>query len=80
MKLKVLNIDGEYTDNIEISDKIFSVKPSKSIVKSILDWQLNKFKPRTAKTKQRSEAAKIEGAILTILMLKNLNNLVLYLN
>ena len=55
MKLKVLNIDGEYTDNIEISDKIFSVKPSKSIVKSILDWQLNKFKPRTAKTKQRSE-------------------------
>ena len=47
MKVKVINIDGKNTDNIEISDKIFSVKPSKSIVKSILDWQLNKFKPRT---------------------------------
>ena len=55
MKLKVINIDGKKTDNIEISDKIFSVKPSKIIIQSILDWQLNRFKPRTAKTKQRSE-------------------------
>ena len=55
MKVKVINIDGKNTDNIEISDKIFSVKPSKNIVQSLLYWRLNKLKKRTAKTKQRSE-------------------------
>ena len=55
MKLQVINIDGEKTENIELSDKIFSVKPSKNLIQSIVDWQLNHFKPRTAKTKQRNE-------------------------
>ena len=55
MKLQVINIDGKKTDDIELSDKIFSVKPSKELIKSIVNWQLNHFKPRTAKTKQRSE-------------------------
>ena len=55
MKLHVINIDGKKTENIELSDKIFSVKPSKHLIQSIVNWQLNHFKPRTAKTKQRSE-------------------------
>ena len=55
MKLQVINIDGKKTENIELSDKIFSVKPSKNLIQSIVDWQLNHFKPRTAKTKQRNE-------------------------
>ena len=55
MKLQVINIDGKKTENIELSDKIFSVKPNKNLIQSIVDWQLNHFKPRTAKTKQRSE-------------------------
>ena len=55
MKLQVINIDGKKTENIELSDKIFSVKPNKNLIKSIVDWQLNHFKPRTAKTKQRNE-------------------------
>ena len=55
MKLQVLNMEGKKTNNIEISDNIFSVKPKKDIVQSILDWQLNKNKPRSAKTKQRNE-------------------------
>ena len=55
MKLQVINIDGKKTENIELSDKIFSVKPSKDLIQSIVDWQLNHFKPRTAKTKQRNE-------------------------
>ena len=55
MKLQVINIDGKKTENIELSDKIFSVKPSKNLIQSIVNWQLNHFKPRTAKTKQRSE-------------------------
>ena len=55
MKLQVINIDGKKTENIELSDKIFSVKPSKNLIQSIVEWQLNHFKPRTAKTKQRNE-------------------------
>ena len=55
MKLQVINIDGKKTENIELSDKIFSVKPNKILIQSIVDWQLNHFKPRTAKTKQRGE-------------------------
>jgi len=55
MKLQVINIDGKKTENIELSDKIFSVKPNKYLIQSIVDWQLNHFKPRTAKTKQRNE-------------------------
>ena len=55
MKLQVINIDGKKTENIELSDKIFSVKPNKNLIQSIVAWQLNHFKPRTAKTKQRNE-------------------------
>ena len=57
MKLKVINIEGAKVDDIEISDKIFSLTPNKIIIQSIIDWQMNHFKPRTAKTKQRSEIA-----------------------
>ena len=42
-------------NDIEISDKIFSLKPNKDMIQSLIDWQLNHFKPRTAKTKQRGE-------------------------
>ncbi|MDC0248324.1 50S ribosomal protein L4, partial [Pelagibacteraceae bacterium] len=55
MKIEVINIDGQKTDNIELSDKVFSVKTNKTLIKSIVDWQLNHFKPRLAKTKQRNE-------------------------
>ena len=55
MKLQIINIDGKKTDNIELSDKIFSVTPNKGVIQSIVDWQINRFKKRTAKTKQRNE-------------------------
>ena len=55
MKLKVINIDGKKVDDIEISDKIFSLNPNKSMIQLLIDWQLNHFKPRTAKTKQRGQ-------------------------
>ena len=35
MKLQVINIDGKNTSSIELSDKIFSVKLNKNVVKSI---------------------------------------------
>jgi len=55
MKLQAINIEGKKTGDIELSDKIFSVKPNKKLIQSIVDYQLNHFKPRTAKTKQRNE-------------------------
>ena len=55
MKLKVINIEGVKNNDIEVSDKIFSLNPNKKVIQSLVDWQLNHFKPRTAKTKQRSE-------------------------
>ena len=55
MKLKVINMDGKKPNDIELSDKIFSLTPNKYVIQSIVDWQLNHFKPRTAKTKQRNE-------------------------
>jgi len=55
MKLHVLNIEGKQTDDIDISDKVFSSKPNKNIIQQIVYWQMNHFKKRTAKTKQRNE-------------------------
>ena len=55
MKLNVINIDGKVVQDIEISDKIFSLTPKKNLIQSLVDWQLNQMKPRTAKTKQRGE-------------------------
>ena len=55
MKLNVINIDGKNTNDIELSDKIFSLKPKKEVIQSVIDWQMNRFKSRTAKTKQRGE-------------------------
>ena len=55
MKLEVINIDGKKVKDIEISDEIFSLKPDKNLIQSLIDWKLNRFKPRKAKTKQRGE-------------------------
>ncbi len=55
MKLKVINMDGKKVNDIELSDKIFSLTPNKYVIQSLVDWQLNHFKSRTAKTKQRNE-------------------------
>ena len=55
MKLKVINMDGKNPNDIEISDKIFSLTPDKYVIQLLIDWQLDHFKLRTAKTKQRGE-------------------------
>ena len=55
MKLKVINIEGKKISDIEVSDKVFSLNPNMQMIKDLIDWQLNHFKPRTAKTKQRGE-------------------------
>ena len=55
MKLKVISIDDKKVSDIDILDEIFSLKPDNYLIQSLIDWQLNHFKPRTAKTKQRNE-------------------------
>ena len=55
MKLQVINLEAKKSDDIELSDKIFSVDPNKNVIQSVVDWQLSRFKSRTAKTKQRNE-------------------------
>ncbi len=55
MKLQELNITGGKAETIEISDKLVKLKVNHKLIKSVIDWQLNHLKPRTAKTKQRNE-------------------------
>ena len=55
MKCKVINFEGKKVNDIEISDKIFSLKPNKKLIQLLIDWQINHFKARTAKTKQRGD-------------------------
>jgi len=55
MKLNVINIEGKKIDNIELSGEIFSVQLNKNVITSIIDWQINHLKTKTAKTKQRNE-------------------------
>ena len=55
MKMKVLNIDGNKTETVEVSDKIFVSKPNQAVIKTIVEWQTNNLKPRKAKTQQRNE-------------------------
>ena len=55
MKLKLLNIDGNKSETIEVSDKVVNLKVNHKLIKYVIDWQLNHAKPRTAKTKQKNE-------------------------
>ena len=55
MKIKLLNIESSKSETTEISDKIFKLKINHKLVKSVIDWQLNRAKPRLAKTKQKNE-------------------------
>ncbi len=55
MKVKLLNFENTKSETIEISDKILKQKINYKLIKSVIDWQLNHLKPRTAKTKQKNE-------------------------
>ena len=55
MKIKVISIEGKKINDMEISDKVFLLKPNKEVIRTLVDWQISISKPRTAKTKQRNE-------------------------
>ena len=76
MKFPLLSIDGAKVDSIEISDKLVKLKVNHKLIKSVIDWQLNHAKPRTAKTKQRNE---IKGSTKKIVPQKGEVTLKLYI-
>ena len=55
MNLKVLNIDGNKSKDLNVSDKLTGLKVNNRLLKYVIDWQLNHSKKRLAKTKQRNE-------------------------
>ena len=55
MNLKVLNIDGNKSKDINVSDKLTGLKVNNRLLKYVIDWQLNHSKKCVAKTKQRNE-------------------------
>ena len=55
MNLKVLNIDGNKSKDVTVSDKITGLKVNNKLLKYVIDWQLNHLKRRLSKTKQRNE-------------------------
>ena len=55
MKLSLLNLECGKSGTIDISDEIMNLKFNHKLIKYVIDWQLNRQKPRTAKTKQRNE-------------------------
>jgi len=67
MKLPLLNIDGTKAMSIEVSDKIVKLKVNHKLIKFVIDWQLNRAKPRLAKTKQRNQ---IKGSTVKIVAQK----------
>jgi len=67
MKFPILNIDGTKSQSIEVSDKMVKLKVNHKLIKSVIDWQLNHAKPRTAKTKQRNQ---IKGSTVKIVAQK----------
>ena len=67
MKLPLLNLDGSKSETIEVSDKLVKQKVNYKLIKSVIDWQLNHAKPRTAKTKQRNQ---IKGSTRKIIAQK----------
>ena len=55
MKLQIFDIEGKKKQDIELSDKVFLRKPDMTVLRTVIDWQMNLMKPRKAKTKQRNE-------------------------
>ena len=71
MKFQVIDINGKKISDVELSDKIFLLKPNKEIIQLIVEYQINNFKTRKAKTKQRNE---IKGSTAKIYAQKGTGN------
>ena len=55
MDIKVLNLEGNESQNLKISNDLTGLKVNNRLLKYVIDWQINHSKKRLAKTKQRNE-------------------------
>ena len=55
MDIKVLNLEGNKSQNLKISNDLMGLKVNNRLLKYVIDWQINHSKKRLAKTKQRNE-------------------------
>ena len=55
MDIKVLNLEGNKSQNLKISNDLTGLKVNNRLLKYVIDWQINHAKKRLAKTKQRNE-------------------------
>ena len=55
MDIKVLNLEGNKSQNLKISNDLTGLKVNNRLLKYVIDWQINHAKTRLAKTKQRNE-------------------------
>ena len=55
MDIKVLNLEGNESQNLKISNDLMGLKVNNKLLKYVIDWQINHSKKRLAKTKQRNE-------------------------
>ena len=55
MDIKVLNLEGNKSQNLKISNDLMGLKVNNRLLKYVVDWQINHAKKRLAKTKQRNE-------------------------
>ena len=55
MDIKVLNLEGNKSQNLKVSNDLTGLKVNNRLLKYVIDWQINHSKKRLAKTKQRNE-------------------------
>ncbi|BBC72494.1 50S ribosomal protein L4 [Altererythrobacter sp. B11] len=58
MKVKVQNIDGKASGDIELNDAVFGVEPRADILHRVVTWQLENRRGTARPTRERSEVAR----------------------
>ena len=58
MKVKVQNIDGKASGDIELSDDVFGVEPRADILYRVVTWQLENRRGTARPTRERSDVAR----------------------
>ncbi|MFC3096761.1 50S ribosomal protein L4 [Alteraurantiacibacter palmitatis] len=58
MKVKVQNIDGKASGDIELSDAVFGVEPRADILHRVVTWQLENRRGIARATRERSDVAR----------------------
>ena len=58
MKVKVQNLDGQASGDIELNDNVFGLEPRADILHRVITWQLEKRRAIARPTRERSDVAR----------------------